>query len=296
MESVSLENLSLESVSPYSILDLSPDATLPEIKNRYRQLVLMYHPDKCRNSVVLSFMSHEYFDKIQEAYKEILKTRRIADMPMEDVEYDEFHVEIDNELRSILENSENFNERFNEYFEEANKSFKELLVSKGYEEFNHRGTPMKENPMEENSIKKTPRSKTPELPRSETPVSEGSLEDVLVNSSLFSVVKKGDFSIKIPSKRSLSCSDLGKVFRSEPFKESSDPKETTEELFDAMNEERQMHQYVIPSKEEAIEIMNEKKFNEDTKYRAEKNTFMGLWDQAMTFRKRILGEESGLKK
>ena len=268
--------------SPYEILDLSPDATLPEIKNRYRQLVLMYHPDKCRNSVIMSYMSHEYFNKIQEAYKEILKSRRISDMPLEDVEYDSIHVEIDDELRSILHESENFNKKFNSYFEESNKLFSELYYSKGYEEFNHK--PQESTERESTERESTEREKTQESTERES--TEG---DFINGKGLYSLAKKGDYSIKISSKKSLECGDLGEVFGKSLRGGDVECEEAVEVLYEKEKEERDNNQYVIPSKEEAMEQLNSKKFSEEKKYHEEKNYFNVLWEKALVFQKRILG-------
>ena len=50
----------------YSILELTPDASLDEVKKKYRQLSLKYHPDKCGNDTK--------FKEIVEAYTSICDT------------------------------------------------------------------------------------------------------------------------------------------------------------------------------------------------------------------------------
>ncbi|MDZ4810547.1 MAG: J domain-containing protein [Bacteroidota bacterium] len=49
----------------YSILQLEPSATLPEIKKAYRKLALQYHPDKNQNDPY----SSAQFTEIKEAYE-----------------------------------------------------------------------------------------------------------------------------------------------------------------------------------------------------------------------------------
>ena len=52
--------------SPFHVLDLVQTATISDVKQRYRKLVLIYHPDK--NS-----QGHDHFTSIQNAYEVLLK-------------------------------------------------------------------------------------------------------------------------------------------------------------------------------------------------------------------------------
>jgi len=61
---------SSEAPDPYALLGLSADASPKEVKQRYRELAKIYHPDKSRNP-----RSAELFMLIQEAYLTI--NRRI---------------------------------------------------------------------------------------------------------------------------------------------------------------------------------------------------------------------------
>jgi curved DNA-binding protein CbpA len=49
----------------YNILQIPPHATLPEIKQAYRRLAMIYHPDKNRNDPY----SNAQFSEIKEAYE-----------------------------------------------------------------------------------------------------------------------------------------------------------------------------------------------------------------------------------
>jgi len=55
----------------YKILDLDTNATLRQIKKRFRELVLKYHPDKCNNKKT----AETKFKKIVEAYEMIIRYR-----------------------------------------------------------------------------------------------------------------------------------------------------------------------------------------------------------------------------
>ena len=55
----------------YKVLDLDTNATLQQIKGRFRELVLKYHPDKCKNKKT----AEKKFKKIVEAYEMIIRYR-----------------------------------------------------------------------------------------------------------------------------------------------------------------------------------------------------------------------------
>ena len=61
----------------YKILELSENASIPEIKKAYRKMVKKYHPDK----VIHLGKAHqkgaeEKFRKVQEAYEQLQKERK----------------------------------------------------------------------------------------------------------------------------------------------------------------------------------------------------------------------------
>ncbi len=67
----------------YKILDLKTNVSLEQIKRRYRELVLKYHPDKCKNKKA----AEKKFKKIVEAYEMIIRYRK------ENPDYEETVVE-----------------------------------------------------------------------------------------------------------------------------------------------------------------------------------------------------------
>ena len=60
--------------NPYEILQLPQDATIDEIKERYRHLSLHLHPDK--QPLANYQVANQYFLEIDEAYKIITKPIR----------------------------------------------------------------------------------------------------------------------------------------------------------------------------------------------------------------------------
>jgi len=62
--------------APYKILGLNPDASDEEIKKSYRKLAVLHHPDKVASeSEAVQKSAKEQFQKIQEAYENIKKSR-----------------------------------------------------------------------------------------------------------------------------------------------------------------------------------------------------------------------------
>lgn len=59
---------------PYEILGLARNASLEEVKARYRELVKKYHPDKHQGNP-LADLAEERFKEIQQAYDDIINNR-----------------------------------------------------------------------------------------------------------------------------------------------------------------------------------------------------------------------------
>lgn len=306
-------------LTPYDILDLSPNSTVPEIKGRYRQLVLMYHPDKC-SSAILKFMSNDYFSKIQEAYKEIMRTRRTEDMPTDTIDYDiedSLQQEMDHELREILdmgtidnnnfnveiqeEDAKTFNTVFNQRFEEVNAAFKELRINenKGHSSFNRLLTDpnniVQQYTPPQYNAKITIPQKNPSI------INTNIVQSIIGydypvrplgscnNFSSFTVTTTNDSPfLTSSSKNSLDEGDLGAVYRSQPIKETSDPVQSTEELLQEKKEERSQ-EYIIPTKEEATKALEEEKEKNAVLYEREKVEYESLWQRAVTASKKLLG-------
>ena len=65
----------------YKVLGLDTNATLRQIKRRYRELALKYHPDRCTDKKT----AEKKFIKIVEAYEMIIKFRKEDPEPEETV-------------------------------------------------------------------------------------------------------------------------------------------------------------------------------------------------------------------
>jgi hypothetical protein len=59
---------------PYSVLDISPDASTDEVKRAYRDLARKYHPDNYQNNP-LADLAEEKMKEINEAYDAIMRMR-----------------------------------------------------------------------------------------------------------------------------------------------------------------------------------------------------------------------------
>lgn len=59
----------------FDVLNLEPNCSIPEIKKRFRELALKYHPDKYVNNVQKQEKVAEKFKKISEAYNYIRRER-----------------------------------------------------------------------------------------------------------------------------------------------------------------------------------------------------------------------------
>lgn len=59
---------------PYEVLGLSKDATIEQVKAKYRELVKKYHPDKHQGNP-LADLAEERFKEIQEAYDAIINNK-----------------------------------------------------------------------------------------------------------------------------------------------------------------------------------------------------------------------------
>ena len=62
----------MQTADYYSVLGLPTTATLPEIKQAYKDLAIKYHPDKIRNNPHLNPID---FKNIRHAYESLLKKK-----------------------------------------------------------------------------------------------------------------------------------------------------------------------------------------------------------------------------
>lgn len=209
--------MDINGISPYDVLDISSDSSIYEIKSRYRQLVLVYHPDKC------NIVDHLYFDQIQQAYKMIMSLRREAMMPSDNIEYvidDTLQQELDEELQEIINASrynkkvefDNFNKsEFNKKFNELNQEkINEIMNTNN--EFNTRTYEIDYVPLHINQIDyvnplviKPPSCK-------DIGKYTGIISPAKETGSLFSLTTMNNFSTTTAGKNFIFGSDLEDVF------------------------------------------------------------------------------------
>lgn len=260
-------------ITPYDVLGISTNATTPEIKNRYRQLVLMYHPDKSVG-LISELVTKDYFIKIQEAYKEIMNTRRVSDMPLENIDYKEY--DHDKFLKEILQGPD-FNEQFNREFEEMHKHFKEIRLneSRGYDEYSAKATSTEYKPLYDINFK------MPTFKQSTDIVIPWSQPNYF-SSSLYNT-EGASFSVKLKGKEGLDLTDIGSVEFSKTLEQPEKVKETNIEDDLLLKKEERDQGYVVPTREEALQNLEEQKEQEQKKYIEEKSTFQTLWNKAIKY-------------
>lgn len=314
-------------VSPYEVLGVEPSASIDEIKLRYRQLVLTYHPDKNRTSYLDSEFLKDYFSQIQKAYKEILRTRRQADMPKEIIDYyDDIEQDIDFDLRNILDlddvNDTNFtvelnddesraifNEVFNQKFEKINSVFKELREDemKSYDQYM----------TQEISDKKIENQAYQDMTdiKYNVPQLKENYQAQLINyepiikpsgissgSGNFGLLKVDNLGTNTIGKNSIETSDLGTIFDTSQGFFDLDSEEnkslnngTIEDRLKQL--ERERNQVIETKTEEELQEMwenAEKKIKqeqsvEDKKYQKEKSRYEKLWEKAQSMKRKLLG-------
>ncbi len=76
-DSTSIKNMYIEETdSAYKILEISPDASVDEIKKAYKKMAIKYHPDKVSYlGEKARLAAEDKFKKLNEAYEKIKKQR-----------------------------------------------------------------------------------------------------------------------------------------------------------------------------------------------------------------------------
>jgi len=60
----------------YRVLDLTPGASLEEIKRSYRQLLQRWHPDRYKPGSVMQTTAEDVTKELNEAYRQLVRKKR----------------------------------------------------------------------------------------------------------------------------------------------------------------------------------------------------------------------------
>ena len=313
-------------LSPYDILDLSPESSNNQIKSRYRQLVLLYHPDKRRRNS--NIVTREYFEQIQKAYKDLMRIRRDKYMPNEMIDYrndeSEFQQHLDDEIRNILdldevndndftidlngaedEDIKEFNDNFNERFEKVNELFKDINIqdNKGYKEFGNRKIT---NEVIQNQEYQTIKINTTHKPQNNYNKQKSNIpqENHCNSFRNLGMIKHNNLSISTFGKDPLSSSDIQQAFGNENQgffnieKESSkkEYKTDTEKLLQERIAQRNNDIIINQKTKQELEIMWQQKetelktlkANQDLQYQRDKSQFNSIWEKTIKAKKKLL--------
>lgn len=218
----------MDEISPYDIFDISPSSSMTDIKMRYRQLVLIYHPDKS------DIVDTEYFNAIQEAYKKLIVMRRDSMLPDTTKEYDvdeNLQQRLDEELDGII-NSKPFDRetdysksKFNKMFEEERAKTTAYDGDDGYKEFNIRTETTEYKDIDPVLFVTPVASTTDSIVKHVKTINTKPLNFILSTYD-------DKYSIDICNKNKISGGDLSDVFRNYSPMISSDPSESISELLD----------------------------------------------------------------
>jgi curved DNA-binding protein CbpA len=120
-------SIDYDKLNPYEVLQVSKNFTWDELKNNYRQIATITHPDKGGNKVIFNFVT-ETFKKLAYEYN----NRQHKDHLELKKESEFFYTK--NEMRQPIDNpEENFNEKFNKTFNMCKINDEEFDT--GYGEF-----------------------------------------------------------------------------------------------------------------------------------------------------------------
>lgn len=210
----------MENLSPYDILDLRSNASLAEIKTRFRILVLQFHPDKV-DKTRTPWITEEYFNTIRGAYEQLCSMRRDEYCPSDNVNY---------QNENIANFMGNFDiDTFNKEFNTLHQPFREFTGEiYGYSEFGHSDSPRVKF---DNLVYDTPNVEKIDI--------DLSLSNDITNiyntynqtssNGLYGIVTLGQMDIATPS--GLQGNDLSVAFEKLVIRESFDPNVTVEELY-----------------------------------------------------------------
>lgn len=113
-------------ICPYKILDIHSNCTIDELKSKFKQLAVKYHPDKGGDKHIFNLMVN--------CYKKVFKDIK---MKTDDKDYiqlkQDSHKSLNPKENSFVVANDDFNDKFNKYFND-NKT-KDENFERGYDAF-----------------------------------------------------------------------------------------------------------------------------------------------------------------
>ena len=113
------------SISPYNVLNINPNSTLDEVKNKFKKLAVQYHPDKGGDKNIFNLLVHSF----KQIVKDINDKNSDKDFQTLKTEYKHSNA---TETKYVVAN-DNFQDKFNKYFND-NKT-KDANFERGYNNF-----------------------------------------------------------------------------------------------------------------------------------------------------------------
>ena len=110
------KNIDLQSLDPYSVLNVPKNFTWEQLKVAYREAALKTHPDKeGGNKLIFDYVT-QCFKTLATEYKSKTSLKTHIDLKKESIEH--YNTSLEKQQRPIIDHNEPFEKKFNKLFEE----------------------------------------------------------------------------------------------------------------------------------------------------------------------------------